>query len=386
MSTLAFHPNGCLLFAGSRSGCLYCWQLTGVLPLPAKALCARSSEGASLLRRCWPAHYGACAALLVEEDRVISAGTDGSIKQFSLYDILSTSEDMERGQSLQAADCAVKISQSWSGHSQAVTALCNPSGESDVCGVRAPCLVSSSLDRTIKVWSQHKGGPIGTFLLPAPSRCVIVTVLEAAPFICAACDDGLIHLLPLRATAVSDGSAQQNAVGQSAVASLKDFGGHRNQTGTEVSARRTRYLRGHTGAVISCVLLSDNKLASCAADGVRFWELTSGATIKHIGHVGGLLMGMQVLSASTDCNLLLLPPLAPLRRALAQPTETGTIRILERGAMRRQMHHGQRGAPYNSHVEQTWAGCRHAGPRAWFRHYDAVQSRLLCTERMQAMP
>ncbi|PFH33070.1 WD domain, G-beta repeat-containing protein [Besnoitia besnoiti] len=86
MSTLAFHPSGSLLFAGSKSGCLYCWQLNGVLPLPNDALCPRASEGASLLRRCWPAHYGECAALLVQDDRVTSAGVDGSIKQISLYE------------------------------------------------------------------------------------------------------------------------------------------------------------------------------------------------------------------------------------------------------------------------------------------------------------
>ncbi|KFH03266.1 WD domain, G-beta repeat-containing protein [Toxoplasma gondii VAND] len=386
MTTLAFHPNGSLLFAGSRTGCLYCWQLSGVVPLSTTALRVRSSEGASLLRRCWPAHYGACAALLVEEDRIISGGTDGSIKQFSLYDILSTSKDSENGQAMQTADCAVTVSQSWSGHSQAVTALCAPYRVSEVSGVRAVSLVSSALDRTIKVWSQHSGSPLGTFLLPAPSRCVIVNTLEAAPVICAACDDGLVHLLPLSATTTTDGASQQNVDSQADASSLKDLGGNRSETCSEAPTAHTRHLRGHTGAVISCALLSDNKLASCAADGVRFWDLVSGATIKHISHVGGLLTGMHVLSTSTDCNLLVLPPLAPLRRALAQPSETGTVRILDRGAMRRQMRHSQRRAPYCSHAEQAWRGCRHTGPRAWFRYFDAVQSRVPCTEEMQAVP
>ncbi|PHJ23779.1 wd g-beta repeat-containing protein, partial [Cystoisospora suis] len=332
MTTLGFHPSGSFLFAGSKSGCMYCWQLNAALQNPTESKDAW--QGVSLLRKCWPVHYGACSSLVVQDDRLISGGADGSIKAFHFSRILTNNSAAQSASSPIPSEAAIPPIQTWAGHTQSVTALSTvPDLYKSLGACSRTCLVSASLDHSVRIWCWDRSNSFETFVLPAPSRCVAITLPNATLSVCIACDNASIYVVALRSTAVSGSSATAES-SQGNVYTVDSSAGCPLWEDTGFSSHRSsrfRVLRGHNGPVRSCVALGDGRLASCAADGVRLWDLEAGAALTHFAHFGGVIGGMLSLKNSSLSNALLLPSLGPLRRSLAQDGQTNVIHFFDRG-------------------------------------------------------
>lgn len=139
-----------------------------------------------------------------------------------------------------------------------------------------------------QVWSWDRSDSFEVFALPAPSRCTAVTLLNSLLSVCIACDNACIYVVPLTTAAVSNapapgGASLGNVHSVDCTAECGSWGDENVSAG---SSCRFRALRGHSGPVRSCVVLGDGRLASCAADGVRLWDLAAGVALAQFGHFG----------------------------------------------------------------------------------------------------
>eukprot|EP00892_Ulva_mutabilis_P008296 jgi/Ulvmu1/5839/UM025_0097.1 len=305
-------PSGGFIAAGGASGTLYIWA---------------TSSGRLLLAH--KAHFQAITCLRFTDHQghlLFSGGRDSIVSCWEVIKLLDAS----------ATPHSVQPRWSKAVHALPVTGL---AVGSDAC---TPCVVTSSLDCTCRVWNGASGHLTRTIRLAHPAQCVALTWLETAVFIGLA--DGTIAHASVTAT-----EQQMQAVEDAA---LDAAAAEESQQPAQASACMV-FMRGHTGAV-TCVSQSGDGLRLCSGsvDGsVRVWDIPSHQCIRTLRkpcaapitnvitlskpphlHVSGASRGGGSGGAAQDSRKQLRPKrLAPLAPLCKFPGPSSTLRPWEDG-------------------------------------------------------
>jgi len=239
----AVSGDGLFLVGGTDSGKLYLWQLDS-----------------GMLLFSWNAHYKSIGSVCFSRDGdfIVSGGDDGIVSVWSLCDVASCD-------SVSIPEAYME----WSNHSLPITSLTvTTSGR----------IVSSSLDRTCKVWDIPTKRLEMSFLFPSFIQHVIVDPSER--FLFAAAGDCNIYKVDL----IEQGH-QSSALGSSSismgVASLFKSVDENQRTVTTVKAD-TSVFHGHDKQVSSLSLsLDGGSLVSGCMDGsIKVWDTATCQLIK----------------------------------------------------------------------------------------------------------
>mmetsp|Transcript_2358 Transcript_2358/g.4422 ORF Transcript_2358/g.4422 Transcript_2358/m.4422 type:complete len:499 (-) Transcript_2358:23-1519(-) len=271
MTAMTFTADAAFCFGGSVSGSIWAWQ---------------TSTGALL--RSWPAHFREVTQLIVSEDDtfLVSASADANVHIHNIADI-----------------CAEQIPQplrSWAGHSLAVTSVALLPGR----GLQQT-VVSTSLDRSVRLWDVGTGRPLGSRTLAAPVHS-ICTGPTGSEILCA-CGNGEL-------TFFSPSSSQAEGSGQ--------------------------YI-GHAGPVMSCCLSMDgSRMASSSpVDRVRVWETRTRQCVAQLHASRNVQIGaVQIVKRSAHTPGV--PHFQALQRILTPPEELPPVSLCSPGrgdALKRSM-------------------------------------------------
>lgn len=300
MHSVAVSADGAYCVCGGASGRAFLWEL---------------ASGALL--RSWSAHYKRIGAAAFSPcgTVVVTGGDDGVVQVWAvaaLVDVIDQSD-------LSAHPVATVT---WSHHSLPVTSLRFGPG----LGLAVP-LVSTSLDRSARVWDVASGRCIFAVTCPAAVHCSAVDPLGRRLYLACA-DSGASSVCEVDLPAAAARSADPAALlltgapgpGAStpaaAAAASTAVGG-----GADVSG-----FAGHTGVVNELAVSPDGGLLLTAGqDGVvRLWDSESRSCIQTFeGHRGSPVLSMLLVSRSgrglggaSDASGATVPltPMAPLRK------------------------------------------------------------------------
>ena len=290
MTSLATSPDGYLVAAGGVSGRVSVWEAgTGELLFSA------------------PCHYKAVTALAFSPCGGVfaSGGGDGVIHVWDVASLLGA----EGGWDSPPTPAAT-----WSDHALGVSSLRFCAGT----GLRAP-LLSTSADRTARLWDVASKSCLLRVTLPAPAHCAVADDFLHTLWV--GCGDGLVYKVALHAA----GAAGEGGSGLQ-LASPPPPGGGGGGGGDEEGGG-LRCCVGHTGCV-NTVLLSPTGglLVSTSADGsCRVWDTATRSQLGLFeGHgsnavVAALLRpapppGLRSSGSSSSRPTAALPQLAPLKK------------------------------------------------------------------------
>lgn len=183
ISCLAASASGALLVAAGASGRLYLWEC---------------SSGQLLAQ--WEAHYRAVRALVfLAEDLVASGGEDGLIRVWSAPEAAACGDE------------ALEPLASWAEHALPITSL---------QALPGPRLLSSSLDRSCRLWRPPQARSLECVSVPAPVLCCALS--DSAQTLLLGCADGSLHESSAGLRGPVRAHAAAHAVGVSAVALSPD--------------------------------------------------------------------------------------------------------------------------------------------------------------------
>ncbi|PSS35841.1 Protein ROOT INITIATION DEFECTIVE like, partial [Actinidia chinensis var. chinensis] len=181
INPLASNSDGTYIVGGGASGDIYLWEVaTG-----------------RLLKK-WHAHYRAVTCLVFSDDQslLISGAEDGSVRVWSLLMIF---DDMRREQARHLYEY------SFSEHTLRVTDIATGYG-----GCNA-IIVSTSEDRTCKVWSLSKGKLLRNIVFPSIIDAIALDPGEHVFY--AGGRDGKIYIAALTAQGTSSNSYGMHIIG-----------------------------------------------------------------------------------------------------------------------------------------------------------------------------
>ncbi|KAJ0985016.1 hypothetical protein J5N97_003372 [Dioscorea zingiberensis] len=171
---LLSNSDGSYIFGGGSSGSIYLWEVFS----------------GKLLNK-WNAHYRSvtCLTLSDDESMLISGSVDGCIRVWSLLMMFDEmgKEAVRNLYVYSFLEHTLRVTDIVSGHG-----LCNS------------IIVSSSEDRTCKIWSLSKGRLLRTVSLPAIVNAIAMDPGEHTFY--AGCRDGKIYIVALNAECNPDSS------------------------------------------------------------------------------------------------------------------------------------------------------------------------------------
>lgn len=177
------------LAAGAASGKIYIWQVsTGELV------------------RMFEAHYNGVTSLAFTDDDtfLVSGGDDGILNVWVLGELLEAGIEDATGRLSPFVE--------FSNHSLPITSV--------VCGLNSSGggkIISSSLDRTVKMFSLASKTLISSFNFPSAVTCV--TMDSAETFICVSCVDGNIYKVLLLSNSQTDQGSDTSGSAMAAISS-----------------------------------------------------------------------------------------------------------------------------------------------------------------------
>ncbi|EPS65018.1 hypothetical protein M569_09761, partial [Genlisea aurea] len=242
------NSEGTYIVGGGASGDIYLWEV---------------SSG-RLLKK-WHAHYRGVTCLEFNDDQslLISGAEDGCVRVWSLFRIFDDAKDKSMD----------LYEHSFHHHSLKVTDVKSGHGFSNAV------IVSSSEDRTCKVWSLGSGKLLRNIVFPSIIDAVVLQPCEAGFY--AGSRDGKIYIGVLYALSSSSTSSS-------------DYGA---------------YIAGafsdHGKAITSLALSADgNLLVSGSEDGmVRIWDFQKRTTIRVLRHSKGPVNNVKVIRQKRTVNL-----------------------------------------------------------------------------------
>uniref|UniRef100_A0A0E0LJK7 Uncharacterized protein n=1 Tax=Oryza punctata TaxID=4537 RepID=A0A0E0LJK7_ORYPU len=241
-------PEGSYLIGGGISGDIFFWEV---------------ASGELLVQ--WHAHYRAVRCLALYDFLLISGSEDGSIK---VWDLLTILDEQSR---LEAKTLHIY---SFSQHALPVT---------DVACFHGAIAVSSSEDRTCKIWSLSEGRMLRSISFPAITDSVALD--PRSHIFYAGGRDGKIYVTSMGVDVTSPTSDDSSIIGA---------------------------LDDHSKAVTSLALSTDGHvLISGSEDGnVRVWDTRTQQVIRKFKHSQGPVTNVLLVTPKR----VNLPPLQSLRK------------------------------------------------------------------------
>ncbi|XP_078443774.1 transducin/WD40 repeat-like superfamily protein isoform X2 [Wolffia australiana] len=253
--SLVSDPDGSFLLGGGSSGNIYIWEI-----------------GSGKLLRKWQGHYLAVSCLLFLDNSLIASGSDdGCVRVWNLVSIFGE-RDNERMKD--------PFLFSFQEHALRITDIVSGFGSSN------SILISSSEDRTCKVWSLSKGKQIRLITFPCIINAIALDPGEDVFY--AGGRDGKIYLAALNATCPSNGKFDEYII---------------------------TCLNEHSKAVTCLEITKDGlSLVSGSDDGtVRVWDIKSQRVIRVLklrdGPVSNILLVQLPNSTSNLERVAKLPSL-----------------------------------------------------------------------------
>ncbi|KAF7102614.1 hypothetical protein CFC21_103719 [Triticum aestivum] len=248
-------PEGNYLIGGGVSGDIFFWEV---------------ASGELLVR--WHAHYRDVRCLALYDMLLVSASEDGSIK---IWDLLTMLDEQSR------FEAKTPYLYNFNQHTLPVT---------DIACFHGAIAVSSSEDRTCKIWSLSEGRMLRSISFPA-----IIDSVEIDPrshIFYAGGRDGKIYVTAMGVDASSQGRDDSSILG---------------------------ILDDHSKAVTSLTSSTDGLLlVSGSEDGnVRVWDTRSQQVTRKFKHSQGPVTNVLIVTPKR----LNLPPLQPLRKVCAASGE-----------------------------------------------------------------
>lgn len=305
MHSVAVSPDGAFCVCGGASGRAFLWDL---------------SSGALL--RVWAAHYKRVGAVAFSPcgTVVVTGGDDGVVQVWAIASLVDVADQ---------ADLSVHpaASATWADHSLPITSLRFGPG----LGLSAT-LVSTSLDRTARVWDVASGRCLFALSYPSAAHASCVDPLGRRLYV--ACSPDVAP-----SGAAGSGGGRAAAVGSSVcVVDLHAAAAHsadpaamllggKGSGGATAGDYDPAGFADHAGAVNDIATSPDGGvLLTAGQDGnVRVWDTETRACVQVFdGHHGSPVVSMVVvarsshgLGGSTDAPggaAAPLTPLAPLRK------------------------------------------------------------------------
>ncbi|KAM3212225.1 hypothetical protein ACQJBY_065354 [Aegilops geniculata] len=248
-------PEGNYLIGGGVSGDIFFWEV---------------ASGELLVR--WHAHYRDVRCLALYDMLLVSASEDGSIK---VWDLLTMLDEQSR------FEAKTPYLYNFNQHTLPVT---------DIACFHGAIAVSSSEDRTCKIWSLSEGRMLRSISFPA-----IIDSVEIDPrshIFYAGGRDGKIYVTAMGVDVSSQGRDDSSILG---------------------------ILDDHSKAVTSLTSSTDGLLlVSGSEDGnVRVWDTRSQQVTRKFKHSQGPVTNVLIVTPKR----LNLPPLQPLRKVCAASGE-----------------------------------------------------------------
>lgn len=301
MHSVAVSADGAYCVCGGASGRAFLWEL---------------ASGALL--RSWSAHYKRIGAAAFSPcgTVIVTGGDDGVVQVWAVAALVDVTDQSD----LSAHPVATVT---WSHHSLPVTSLRFGPG----LGLAAP-LVSTSLDRSARVWDVASDRCIFAVTCPAAVHCSAIDPLGRRLYLACA-DSGASSVCEVDLPAAAARSADPAAFlltgapgpGASTPAAAAAAASTAAGGGADVSG-----FAGHAGVVNELTVSPDGGLLLTAGqDGVvRLWDTESRSCIQTFdGHRGSPVLSMLLVSRSgrglggaSDASGATVPltPMAPLRK------------------------------------------------------------------------
>ncbi|XP_077213799.1 transducin/WD40 repeat-like superfamily protein [Tasmannia lanceolata] len=235
---LVSNTDGTYIAGGGSSGDIYLWEVAS----------------GRLLKK-WHSHYRAVTCLVFSDDEslLISGAEDGCVRVWPLFKLFDDMGDAVTGHLYE---------HSFSEHTLRVTDIVSGYG-----GCSA-IIVSSSEDRTCKVWSLSKGRLLRSITFPSIIDAIALDPGEHAFF--AGCRDGKIYIASLSAESTSSSGYGMHIIG---------------------------LLSDHSKAVTCLAFSMDGvSLVSGSEDGVlRVWDTKTRHVVRTFKHAKGPINNVLVL-------------------------------------------------------------------------------------------
>lgn len=232
---------GTYCFAGAVSGKVYVWSIV---------------SGALL--SVWDAHYKAvsCLILTLDSSFLLSAGEDGLIHAWPLADLL-------------VAKIAPSPYRSWTQHTLPITSLVIARGNR---------FISTSLDRTVRIWSVHTQEPLYSITTPSAVRVAVLDLCEHRLFI--GCENAHIYVVNLHTATLTDSSVAGVVV-----------------PGHETQEVLSRPFEAHVTPVLTLAISDCGQyLISGAEDGlIHVWDSLCQKVIRTLSMVQGPVTSLQLI-------------------------------------------------------------------------------------------
>ncbi|CAL5061825.1 unnamed protein product [Urochloa decumbens] len=240
--------EGSYLIGGGSNGNLFLWEVA-------------SGE----LLHTWHAHYRAVRCLALYDYLLVSGSEDGSIK---VWDLITVLDEKSR------SEAKTPYLYSFNQHALPVT---------DIACFLGAIAVSSSEDRTCKIWSLSEGRMLRS--IPFPTSIDSVALDPRSHVFYAGGRDGKIYVTAMGVVVSSHGSDESSILGA---------------------------LDDHSKAVTSLVSSTDGLLlVSGSEDGnVRVWDTRSQQVTRKFKHSQGPVTNVLIVTPKR----VNLPPLHPLRK------------------------------------------------------------------------
>ncbi len=233
-----------LIAAGGVSGRIYLWE-----------------TATGELLRAWAAHYKAVGTLKFTDDGgvLVSGGRDALAQAWSIAACAERTKDATKGQSKDPTPLRV-----WSGHTLAVTSVWTGHG-----GAHS-LILTSSLDRSVKLWSLTSDACLKSLSFPVALHCVACDPGEYLLFAGGA--DGRVFEAPLVAGARGGAAVDEHVYASS--------------------------LEGHTNAVTSISFTLDGAgIVTSSRDGKAvLWDCHSRQAVRTFKPARGPVSGCFVVS------------------------------------------------------------------------------------------
>ncbi|WVZ60187.1 hypothetical protein U9M48_010240 [Paspalum notatum var. saurae] len=254
--------EGSYLIGGASNGSIFLWEVS-------------SGE----LLHTWRAHYRAVRCLALYDYLLVSGSEDGSIKVWDLITVLDEQSRLE---------AQTPYLYSFSQHALPVT---------DIACFLGAIAVSSSEDRTCKIWSLSEGRMLRSISFPTSIDCVAL--------------DPRSHIFYAGGR---DGKIYVTAMGV-------DFSSHDCDESSILGA-----LDDHSKAVTSLASSTDGLLlVSGSEDGnVRVWDTRSQQVTRKFKHSQGPVTNVLIVAPKR----VKLPPLQPLRKVCSANGEVNSTTVI----------------------------------------------------------
>jgi len=221
-----------------------------------------------LLLRVWEGHYKKVNSIAFTDDDslMISGGEDGIINAWNMAHVLDEAASSENSQS----SSIIKPLFTWSQHSLPVTHV--------YCGVGGVCarVVSTSLDRTCKLWDLSTGSLVCSVVFPTSLTCAILDPSEHAVYVGGL--DGIVYVVHLFN-----------------LASISDHTVNARENSQQV-------FKAHTKSV-SCLSMSfdGSVLVSGSIDGTCIvWDVVSRQPLRTFAQHKGPVTGLFIIPRPAD--------------------------------------------------------------------------------------